>query len=123
MKCWLEIENFSGKPVLSIYQGFHAKAFSKYLTSAMAFPKRESVRQANESKKYAYQINFVQTLSKTKDAIALLFQRSKSSVLKLISDLHNIFSKTTEPVWPGITFPHNHKVIRRKYFLNYKPIC
>ena len=29
MKHWIEIENFSGKSVLSIYQDFHAKVFSK----------------------------------------------------------------------------------------------
>ena len=38
MKCWLEVENFSGKSVLSVYQDFHAKVFSKNLTSVLAFP-------------------------------------------------------------------------------------
>ncbi len=31
-------ENFSGKSVLSVYQDFHAKVFSKNLISALGFP-------------------------------------------------------------------------------------
>ena len=37
MKCWLQLENFSGKTVLSIYQDFHAKIFQKNLTSVLCF--------------------------------------------------------------------------------------
>jgi hypothetical protein len=37
LKAWLTMENFSGKSVLSIYQDFHAKIFSKNLTSILAF--------------------------------------------------------------------------------------
>jgi hypothetical protein len=32
MKCRVQIENFSGKTVHSVYQDFHAKVFSKNLT-------------------------------------------------------------------------------------------
>ena len=123
MKCWLEIENFSGKSTLSIYQDFHAKVFSKNLTSAISFPTREPISQANANKKYDYQINFTQALSKTKDVIVLLFQRTKEKISRLIYDLHEIFIQTTEPIRPGRQFPRKHKVSRRKYFLNYKPIC
>ena len=123
MKCWLEIENFSGKSILSIYQDFHAKVFSKNLTSAISFPTREPIRQANANRKYDYQINFTQALSKTKDVIVLLFQRAKGKISSLISDLHEIFIQTTEPIRPGRQFPRKHKGSRRKYFLNYKPIC
>ena len=38
MKCWIELENFSGKTVHSIYQDFYAKIFSKNLTSILCFP-------------------------------------------------------------------------------------
>ncbi len=121
-KCWIEIENFSGKSVLSVYQDFHAKVFSKNMTSALAYPTREIVRQASEGKKYEYQINFAQALSNTKDVIVLLFERSKGAVTKLISQLHEIFVKTIEPIRPGRKFPRNHKVHRRCFYLCYKPI-
>jgi hypothetical protein len=43
MKHWIEIENFSGKSVLSIYQDFHAKVFSKNLTSALVFQTQNEI--------------------------------------------------------------------------------
>jgi hypothetical protein len=123
MKCWLEVENFSGKSVLSIHQDFYAKVFSKNLTSVIAFPTRDSINQISAKRKYDYQINFTQALSKTKDVIVLLFQKTKTKITRLIAQLHNIFIRTTEPIRPGRKFPRNHKVSRRKHFLNYKPIC
>lgn len=122
VKCWIEIENFSGKSVLSVYQDFHAKVFSKNMTSALAYPTREIVRQASEGKKYEYQINFAQALSRTKDVIVLLFDRSKEAATLLISQLHEIFIKTIEPIRPGRKFPRNHKVHRRCFYLCYKSI-
>jgi len=123
MKCWMEIENFSGKSVLSVYQDFHAKVFSKNLTSALAFQSREAVAQNDEHRKYDYQINFAQALSKTKDVIVLLFQRAKSVVIKLISELQLIYAQTIEPIRPGRKYPRKHKVSRRKFYISYKPIA
>jgi hypothetical protein len=37
-KCRIEIENFSGKSVESVYQDFHAKVFAMNLTAAMTHP-------------------------------------------------------------------------------------
>jgi len=122
VKCWIEIENFSGKSVLSVYQDFHAKVFSKNMTSALAYPTREIVRQASEGKKYEYQINFAQALSNTKDVIVLLFERSKEAATQLITQLHEIFVKTIEPIRPGRKFPRNHKVHRRCFYLCYKSV-
>ncbi|MDL1968726.1 MAG: IS4/IS5 family transposase, partial [Deltaproteobacteria bacterium] len=68
------------------------------------------------------QINFAQALSKTKDVIVLLFDRSKEAAILLISQLHEIFVKTIEPIRPGRKFPQNHKVHRRCFYYCYKPI-
>jgi len=122
MKCWLEVENFSGKSVLSVYQDFHAKVFSKNLTSVLAFPTREIIEQNSKNCKYPRQINFTQALSKVKNVIVLLFNHMGESVTKLISDLHEIFIRTTEPIRPGRKFPRNHKSRRKLFYLNYKPV-
>ncbi len=123
MKCWLELENFSGKSVLSIYQDFHAKVFSKNLTSALAFTTQGEIKQNNAQRKYDYQINFTQALSKTKDVFVLLFQKAKKTVIQLISELHDIFVQTVEPIRPGRKYPRNHKISRRKHFACYKPFA
>ena len=123
MKCRIEIENFSGKSVLSIYQDFYAKVFSKNLISALSFPTRQIIYQTNQDKKYEYQINFTQALSKSKGVLVLLFNHSVIKMISLISDLHDIFIKTIEPIRPGRKYPRNHKIQRRCFHLNYKPIC
>ena len=123
MKCWIEVENFSGKSVLSVYQDFHAKVFSKNLTSALSYPTRQIIINAHKNTKYQYQINLAQALSKTKGVIALLFKRPIETVVNLISDLHAIYIRTTEPIRPGRKFSRNHKTSRRAFYLNYKPVC
>ena len=123
MKCWLEVENFSGKSVLSVYQDFHAKVFSKNLTSVLAFPTRGIIEQNSKTCKHRRQINFAQALSKVKNVIVLLFNRTGESVTNLISGLHEIFIRTTEPIRPGRQFPRNHKSCRRLFYQNYKPLC
>jgi len=123
MKCRIEVENFSGKSVLSIYQDFYAKVFSKNLISALSFPTRQVIYQTNQDKKYDYQINFTQALSKSKGVLVLLFNRSVKKMISLISDLHDIFIKTIEPIRPGRKYPRNHKIQRKCFHLNYKPIC
>ena len=107
MKQWVEIENFSGKSVLSIYQDFHAKVFSKNLTSVLAFPTRKIINCKSRKTRHKYKMNFAQTLSTVKDVIPLFFIRSSDQVLSLISDLHKIIVKTLEPVRPWRNYPRN----------------
>lgn len=122
MKCWIEVENFSGKSVLSVYQDFHAKVFSKNLTAVLAFPTREIIERNSRTCKHCRQINFVQALSRVKNVIVLLFNRTEEKVADLISDLHEIFIRTTEPIRPDRKFPRNHKSKRKLFYMNYKPI-
>jgi len=120
VKNWIEMENFSGKTVLSVYQDFYARFFSKNLASILAFDARENLREAGVKIKYEHQINFAHALSKCKNVIPLIFQRTREKMIELIRDIHDLISRTTEPVRPGRSFPRNHKTNRRKYYLNYK---
>ncbi len=122
IKCRLELENFSGKSVLSVYQDFHAKVFTKNLVWIMAFPANNALQEKYESRKYDYQINFAQALSKSKDVIALLFHETVSKVVQLIAQLQDIFQRTIEPIRPGRKYTRNHRVSHRKFFPAYKPI-
>jgi len=120
MKCRIEIENFTGKSVLSVYQDFHARIFSKNLTVILAFPTRQRIEQKNENKLYPYQLNFTQAVSKMKDTIVLLFNRPLDVVKNLLSDLHDLFVITTEPVRANRKFPRNHKIQKRGFYPAYK---
>jgi len=123
IKCRIEMENFSGQSALSVYQDFHSKVFLKNLVSVLALPVNNVLTNSTTSRKYDYQINFTQAISKSKDVIALLFQKTTSKLTQLIKSLQDIFLKTIEPIRPGRKYPRRHTVSSRKYFLNYKPIA
>lgn len=122
IKCRMELENFTGKSTLSVYQDFHAKIFAKNLVWMMAFPVQNRLDDAPSSKTYRYRINFTQVFSKSKGVIALLFTDTDKRIARLIADLQRIFQKTVEPIRPGRKYPRMHKVKLRRYFLQYKPI-
>ena len=120
IKCRVEVENFSGKSVLAIYQDFHAKVFTANLTAILAHPPQKEVTRQSQSKKYAYQINMTQALSKMKDTVVLLFH--KTAIADLLSQLWLLMVQTTEPIRPGRKYPRIKRVKPRKFPMTYKPI-
>lgn len=123
IKCRIELENFSGQSALSVYQDFHAKIFAKNIVWMMAFPVQDRIDDDIAQRKYRYQINFTQALSKSKGVIALLFLDTNRWIKRLIADLQYIFQRTREPIRPGRKYPRKHKAKPRRYFPQYKPIC
>jgi len=120
MKPRLEIENWSGKSTLAIYQDFHAKVFTKNLTAMLAHPAQQVVKQQSQPKKYTYQINFTQALSKMKDTVVLLFQQPNLS--HILSSLWEVMTQTIEPIRPGRTYPRPKPIKPTKFAMAYKPI-
>lgn len=119
-KCRIEIENFSGKSVESVYQDFHAKVFAMNLTAAITHPAQDIIAGESKQKKYAYRINVTQALSKMKDSIVLLFKRS--NIMEILNKLFDLFIMTIEPVRPGRKYPRKHSVQKRGFYPCYKPI-
>ncbi len=122
MKCRIEVENFSGKSPLSVYQDFHAAVLSKNITAILVASAKERVLKATASRTLIYKSNFTQALSTMRDTIVVLLRGSRKTILKIISDLLETIAKAIEPVRPGRKYPRNHKKARRKHCLNYKPI-
>lgn len=122
MKCRIELENFSGQSELSVYQDFHARIFSKNITSMLLFAAQHTVTKNTENRTHSYKVNFTQALSTMRDSIVILFQRSSAAINVIVSDILETFAMATEPVRPGRKYPRNHKRAQRKYCLNYKPI-
>jgi hypothetical protein len=121
VKCWIEIENFTGKSVLSVYQDFHARILAKNLTSMLSFPTRETIEQRHQNCQYGYQINFAYALSAAKQSLALLFTRPVEMLNRLIQSIFDLFICTTEPIRPDRMFDRNSK--RKKIFhMCYKAI-
>lgn len=123
MKCRMQMENFSGKSTLSIYQDFHAKVFSKNLTAIIANTTKDEAEKVSERRKFQYQINFTQALSKMKHTIVLLFTRPVEKVKFIVEKIQKIFIQTVEQVRPGRKYKRKHKVKLKKFHAAYKPIC
>jgi hypothetical protein len=58
IKLRVEVENWSGKSALSIYQDFHAKVFTANLTALLAHPAQSYIASHSSAKQYTYQVNF-----------------------------------------------------------------
>lgn len=119
-KCRIEIENFSGKSVESVYQDFHAKVFSMNLAFALTHQAKEVAAKSCKKKKHVYRINTVQALSKMKDSLVLLFIRF--NIMDLLHKLFDLFIATTEPVRPNRKYHRKHAVQKRGFYVCYKPV-
>jgi hypothetical protein len=118
MKSRLEIENWFGKSVQAVYQEFHAAVFSKNMAAILAHPAQQVVTQQSQQKKYVYQINMTNLLSKLKDAIVFLF--CESDIYPLLRSLWGQMVQTTEPIRPGRSYPRKKSVKRKRFPMNYK---
>lgn len=123
LKYRLQVENFSGKTVHSVYQDFHAKLFSKNLTAIIAATTKNEIIKKSENLKYVHQINFAQALSNMKGTIVLLFNRSSKKIRIIIEKIRTIFIQTTESVRPNRKFPRRHRVKQKRFFFEYKTFC
>lgn len=120
MKCRIEVENFSGKSVLAVYQDFHAKVFTMNLTAILAQPAQKVVQQESQEKKYTYQINMTNAFSKMRDTVVLLLR--PANILPLLQRLWQLMIKTIEPIRPGRSYPRKKRGTPKRFPMAYKPI-
>lgn len=120
LKQWVEIENFSGKSVLSIKQDFHAKILAMNLTAIIARHAENTIQKTTKHRKLKYQINFAQALSKMKHKIVLLIITRKE-FMHLLKDIANHMAQTIEAVRPGRSTPRRVKCVKNKvHYAAYK---
>ena len=120
LKLRVEVENWSGKSVLSVYQDFHAKVFTATLTAILAQPAQAIVAQQSQAKKYTYQVNFAHLLSKMKDTVVRLLHRTV--IADILTSLWQIMLRTVEPIRPGRKYPRNKTAKRKRFAMTYKPL-
>lgn len=120
IKCRVEVENWSGTSVLAIYQDFHAKVFTKNLTTLLAHPVTTQVANECQDQQYVYRPNMTHALSKTKDTVVLLLTRPRNG--PILKSLWSLISNTLEPVRPNRSYSRKTRVKPRKFAMNYKPV-
>jgi hypothetical protein len=122
LKSRIEVERFSGKTALSVWQDFHAKILLMTLTAAFAHPIEEKVRaefKADNDRKHSQKINRTNALAMMRENLIGLFL--KEIIKKAILAFDRIVYKTRESIRPGRSFPRNHRV-KKRYSPNYKPL-
>ena len=112
LKQWVEIENFSGKSVLSIKQDFYAKIVASNLTTLMEIQAQEVVDKRTRYLKRSYQINYAQALSKMKHRIITLITSKSETIVCLIKETVEYLSKTIEVVRADRSYPRRLKNIK-----------
>lgn len=120
MKYRIEVENWSGKSKLAIYQDFHAKVFTMNLTAILAHPAQTVVKQQSQSKKYVYQVNFTHLLSKMKNTVVFLFQQPAISTI--LDHLWLVMTRIIEPIRPGRKYPRKKAIKPKRFAMTYKPL-
>ncbi len=120
MKHRVEIGNFSGKTVESVYQDFHAKVLTKNLTVMLALSTRKTVEKNTETRRYSYKINLTEALSYMKNSIIVFFKTE--NLYPLIEEFLLLISKIVEPFRKGRSYKRKKKRDRRVMHPSYKPI-
>ncbi len=121
LKQWVEIENFSGKSVLSVKQDFYAKVFTTNLTAMVANCAQKQVDKATAHRKYDYQVNFAQALSKMKNTLLELLRLSTQKLQSRLKSLIEHMACTIEPIRKGRSYSRSKsKMKNRIFYCNYK---
>jgi hypothetical protein len=62
LKMWVELENFSGKSVLSVKQDFYSRVLSSNLVAMMSNTAQKLIDRNKKGRRLPYQINFAQAI-------------------------------------------------------------
>lgn len=122
LKSRAELEAFSGKTARAVKQDFYAKVFALCLCSIYALPIEQKVKreyQADETRKYARQINRTHALRATYELIVPAIIKRKFA--RLIDYFDDLIYTTTEPIRPNRKFPRKHRS-PKKHYMAYKKL-
>lgn len=122
LKQWGELENFSGKSVLSVYQDFHACILSLNLTAMVRLPAQRMADAKTAGLKHRYQINTAQALSRMKHELVRLLLVAHEQLTVRLRRLVERVSQLIEPIRAGRKAKRQMSgVNRRIHRMRYKP--
>jgi len=114
----IEIENFSGYSVESIYQDVHAKVLTQNMVALVAWIAQPEVDSEYKNRKHVYKVNLNHAISKMKNVVVLLITTANPK--NIIRALVDNFVKTVEPIRKNRTYPRNKSWCKRVFHMNRK---
>jgi hypothetical protein len=123
MKSRIQIENFSGKTVHSVYQDFYAKIFTKNFASILIQSVNDQIEAITSGRLYSYKANFTNVLAMTRHHIIVLFNRMQDLLCDNVSKIQSLIVRALNEIRPCRSKPRAFKKKSRKKFSTaYKPI-
>jgi hypothetical protein len=123
IKSRIQIENFSGKTVHSVYQDFYAKIFTKNFASILIQSVNDQIEEITAGRIYFYKANFTNVLAMTRHHIIVLFNRMNDLLCDNVSKIQDLIVRALNEIRPGRSKPRAFKKkSRRKFSTAYKPI-
>lgn len=113
----LQLENFSGKTTIAIYQDFYANILIGNITSILSCSLDDQIHRKTTKTKYKYQINITTSLAKVKEALAVLF--TKSDIIRILDKLIQLFLSNLLPIRPNRSFERYKPKKRRRFYKTY----
>lgn len=121
LKKWIEIENFTGKSALSVKQDFYARVLSSNLIAMLVNAAQHQVAKKTSSRKWSYQINFAQAITKMKNTFVELIMIFKDQLKERLAELIQYIARTLEPVRRDRSYPgKKRRPNSHAFYMNYK---
>lgn len=112
----LEVENFSGKSVLSIFQDVYAKVFSLNITNILASNAKQKLKK--KKAKHRYKINRTNAISKVKGLLPILF--CEETINKILKGVLELFLINPIPIRKNRVYERNFSSHAKRYDMTYK---
>lgn len=115
VKVYLQMENFTGKTVLSVLQDFYATVFLSNMVAFAKLQSDENIAQSCKDKnlKYQYKTNTNITIGILKDRLILaIMEKNAIKRLALIRKIFKAISKNTTPIKPNRSAPRKQSSIK-----------
>lgn len=118
LKNILEIENFTGKSVLSVRQDFYAIVLTNNIRGLVQWELQDEIEEDNRSKgrKYDYQLNKNVSVGLLKDTLVTLLME-EGDVQTFYSSVKEEMKRNIVPIRPNRRFPRKRKN-HQKYTMN-----
>lgn len=118
LKNVLEIEDFTGKSVLSVRQDFYATVLTHNIQGVIQWELQEEIEAENRSagRKYQYQLNKNVSIGLLKDTLVTLLM-DQGDLQEFYDEMKDQMKRHRVPIRPGRRKPRTRKT-RRKYPMN-----
>jgi hypothetical protein len=119
LKFRANIENWSGKSAMTVFQDVYARLWSCNLTVLMGIPLEAEIGKRKANCKYKYQLNWANALSCMGRAMVPLFIIGHC-IQKTLLRLSRRMLSDLSSIRPNRKYPRNHKAYKRQFYMCYK---